>query len=38
MCAWKKQGFTEEDFAEAARAEALRMKQDILNTIGEIKY
>ena len=38
MCAWKKQGLTEEDFAEAARAEALRMKQDILNTIGEIKY
>ena len=38
MCAWKKQGFTEEDFAEAARTEALRMKDDILSTIGEIKY
>ena len=38
MCAWKKQGLTEEDFAEAARAEAIRMKEDILNTIGEIKY
>ncbi len=25
MCAWKKQGLTEEDFAEAARTEALRM-------------
>lgn len=36
MCAWKKQGLTEDDFAEAARAEALRMKDDILNTIGEI--
>ncbi|MEE0957954.1 MAG: orotidine-5'-phosphate decarboxylase [Ruminococcus sp.] len=36
MCAWKKQGLTEDDFAEAARAEALRMKEDILNTIGEI--
>ena len=38
MCAWKKQGLTEEDFAQAARTEALRMKEDILNTIGEIKY
>ena len=38
MCAWKKQGLTEEDFAEAARREALRMKDDILSTIGEIKY
>ena len=37
MCAWKKQGLTEEDFAQAARTEALRMKEDILNTIGEIK-
>ncbi len=37
MCAWKKQGLTEEDFAEAARAEALRMKEDILSAIGEIK-
>ncbi len=36
MCAWKKQGLTEEDFAQAARTEALRMKEDILNTIGEI--
>lgn len=36
MCAWKKQGLTEDDFAEAARAEALRMKEDILSTIGEI--
>ena len=37
MCAWKKQGLTEEDFAAAARTEALRMKEDILSTIGEIK-
>ncbi len=36
MCAWKKQGLTEDDFAGAARAEALRMKEDILSTIGEI--
>ena len=36
MCVWKKQGLTEEDFAEAARAEALRMKDDIISTIGTI--
>ena len=37
MCAWKKQGLTENDFAQAARNEAIRMREDILNTIGEIK-
>ena len=37
MCAWKKQGLTEEDFAAAARVEAFRMKEDILSVIGEIK-
>ena len=37
MCAWKKQGLTEDDFAAAARAEAIRMKEDILSVIGEIK-
>ena len=38
MCAWKKQeGKTEADFAEAARAEAIRMKEDLLSVIGEIK-
>ncbi len=37
MCAWKKQGLTEDDFAAAARQEALRMKDDILSVIGEIK-
>ena len=36
MCAWKKQNLTEEDFAEAARNEALRMKDDIISTIGKI--
>ena len=36
MCAWKKQGLSEDDFAQAARTEALRMKEDILSTIGEI--
>ena len=37
MCAWKKQGLTEDDFDDAARNEALRMKEDILSVIGEIK-
>ena len=37
MCAWKKQGLSEDDFADAARAEAIRMKEDILSVIGEIK-
>lgn len=37
MCAWKSQGLTEDDFAQAARTEALRMKADILSVIGEVK-
>ena len=37
MCAWKAQGLSEDDFAAAARTEALRMKADILSVIGEIK-
>ena len=37
MCAWKKKGLTEDDFAVAARNEAIRMKEDILSVIGEIK-
>ena len=37
MCAWKKQGLTEDDFAAAARSEALRMKADILSVIGKIE-
>ena len=36
MCAWKNQGLTEDDFAIAARNEAIRMREDILSTIGEI--
>ena len=37
MCAWKKQeGKTERDFAEAAREEALRMREDLLSVVGEI--
>lgn len=39
MCAWKNQdGMTENDFAAAARAEAIRMRDEILKTIGEIKF
>lgn len=37
MCAWKKQNLTEEDFAQAARNEAVRMRDEILGAIGEIK-
>ncbi len=37
MCAWKKQGLTEDDFAAAARSEALRMKADFLSVIGKIE-
>lgn len=37
MCAWKKQGLTEDDFAVAARNEAIRMRNEIVDCIGEIK-
>ena len=37
MCAYKKQNVPEEEFAQAARNEAVRMRDEILNTIGEIK-
>ena len=37
MCAWKKQGLSEDDFAKAARTEALRMREDILGTIGAVR-
>ncbi len=37
MCAWKKQNLTEEDFAEAARNEAIRMRDEILGAIGKIE-
>ncbi len=36
MCAWKKQGLTEDDFAKAARAEAIRMRDEIVSAIGKI--
>lgn len=34
MCAWKKEGCAPEDYAAAARREALRMKEDITSVIG----
>lgn len=37
MCAWKKQGLTENDFAKAAYNEAVRMRDEIIGCIGEIK-
>ena len=33
MCAWKKTGGNGEDYKEAARAEAIRMRDDIVNAI-----
>lgn len=37
MCAWKKQnGMTEDDFAVAARNEAIRMRDEIIGCIGNI--
>ena len=37
MCAWKKQGLTENDFAKAAYNEAVRMRDEIIGCIGKIK-
>ncbi len=38
MCAWKKQrGMCEDDFAAAARNEAVRMRDEIVGCIGEIR-
>ena len=36
MCAWKKQNLTEADFAQAARNEAVRMRDEIISAIGKI--
>ncbi|MGN1130718.1 MAG: orotidine-5'-phosphate decarboxylase [Ruminococcus sp.] len=40
MCAWQKQeGKTEKDFADCARQEAIRMRDDIQNVVGKMtKY
>ena len=37
MCAWKKEGCPEEDYAMAARREAIRMRDDIRAVVGEMK-
>lgn len=37
MCAWKKEACDERDFAAAAAREAVRMRDEILARIGEIK-
>lgn len=36
MCAYKKEGCDEHDYAQAARREAIRMRDDILSVIGKI--
>ena len=36
MCAYQKEGCDERDFAAAARREALRMKQDIMQHVEQI--
>ena len=36
MCAWKKQGLEETDFAKAAYNEAVRMRDEIIACIGKI--
>ncbi len=37
MCAWQKEKCAETDFAQAARREAIRMRDELISTIGEIK-
>lgn len=37
MCAWKKEGCAPEEYAQAARREALKMKELLLAVTGEIK-
>lgn len=37
MCAWKKEGCDEKEYAQAARREALRMRDEIVSYIGTIK-
>ena len=37
MCAYQKEGCDEHDYAQAARREALRMKQDIMQHVGTIR-
>lgn len=37
ICAWQKQGVAEQDYAVAARAEALRMRDELMSRIGTIR-
>jgi orotidine-5'-phosphate decarboxylase len=37
LCAWKKQGAPQEDYAACARKEAIRMRNEILKRVGEIR-
>lgn len=37
MCAWQKEKCDEHDYAQAARREAIRMRDEIIARIGEIK-
>lgn len=37
MCAWKKENCEPSDYAQAARREAIRMRDEIVSFIGEIK-
>lgn len=37
LCAWKKQGASQEDYAVCARVEAVRMRSEIMKRVGEIR-
>lgn len=37
MCAWQKESCQEEDYAEAARREAIRMRDEIVKKIGALR-
>ena len=37
MCAWQKEGIDGQDYAAAARREAIRMRDEIVGRIGQIK-
>ena len=37
LCAWKKTNAAPEDYAKAAAAEAVRMRDDIMSEVGEIR-
>ncbi|MCI9576447.1 MAG: orotidine-5'-phosphate decarboxylase [Clostridiales bacterium] len=36
MCAWQKKGFAEQDYAKAAREEAIRMRDELVGKLGTI--